>query len=388
MSFFKQTFALTTTALRSINQRRGSSLVTVVGVTTVVAVLVSLLAMSEGATIFTGESARRDEVAVLGRGASGPPESVLSRDAAVAAGNAPGVKHTPDGMPYATASSMVNVDAIKKDGTRGRIFLVGYTPGVELVQPEVKIVEGRSYEPAVHEVIVSDPIRKMYRGMDIGNRIDLRGTEWTVVGVFAGSDSLGDSVLRGDAETVMSTFGRTTFQQVLVILDSPADIPAYKQAMETNPSIDVDVKTIPETFSASFGQLNKLIDFLAYFVGAVMASGAVFGALNSLYASVDSRRRELATLRAIGFGGGPIMLSVLIEGMALALPGALIGAALAWALFNGHVVSPAGLIFKLTVTPHVVRVAVAWALAIGLIGASLPALRAIRVPVATALRDV
>jgi putative ABC transport system permease protein len=371
MSFVKQTLALTGAGLRSVGQRRGSSLVTVVGVTTVVAVLASLLAMSEGASIFTGAAARPDEVVVLGRGAASSTQSVLSRAAMLAAGDGPSVKHAPDGTPYTTASSMVNVDAIKKDGTRSQIFLVGWTPGVALV----------------HEVVVSDPIRKMYRGMDIGDHITLRGTDWAVVGVFAGNDSVGDSVLRADAETVMSTFGRTTFQQVLVILESPADIPTYKDAMESNPAVDVDVKTVAETFKASFGQLNNLLDFLAYFVGAVMASGAVFGALNSLYASVDSRRRELATLRAIGFNGGPIIASVLIEGMVLALPGAFLGAAIAWALFNGNVVSPAGLIFKLTVTPHVVWVAVVWSLVIGLIGASLPALRAARVPVATALRD-
>jgi len=386
MSFFKQTFALTATGLRGISERRGSSLVTVVGVTTVVAVLVALLAMSEGASIFTGENVRRDEVAVLGRGAASAPQSVVSRETLLTVGNAPFVKHAPDGSPYTTASTMVNVDAIKKDGSRSRIFLVGWTPGVALVQPEVRIVEGRNYQPAVHEVVVSDPIRKMYRGMEIGDRITLRNTEWTVVGVFAGNDSIGDSVLRADADTVMSTFGRTTYQQVLAILESASDMPAFKQALEENPAIAVDVKTVAETFKAGFGQLNLLIDFLAYFVGVVMASGAVFGALNSLYASVDSRRREFATLRAIGFNGLPIVVSVLIEGMVLALPGALIGSAIAWVLFNGNVVSPAGLIFKLTVTPHVVWRATVWALVIGLIGASLPALRAVRVPVATALR--
>ena len=386
MSFLKQTFALTATGLRSIGERRGSSLVTIVGVTTVVAVLVSLLAMSEGAQIFTGENARPDELAVLGRGAASAPQSFVSRETMLAVGNAPYVKHEPDGTPHMTASSMVNVDAIKMDGSRGRIFLIGWTPGVALVQPEVRIVEGRNYQPAVHELIVSDPIRKMYQGMDVGDHVTLRNTEWTVVGVFAGNDSVGDSVLRADADTVMSTFGRTMYQQVLVILESPADIQAFKKAVEENPAIAVDVKTIAETFKAGFGQLNQLIDFLAYFVGVVMASGAVFGALNSLYASVDSRRRELATLRAIGFNGLPIVVSVLIEGMALALPGALVGSAIAWALFNGHVVSPAGLIFKLTVTPHVVWQAIVWALVIGLIGASLPALRAVRVPVATALR--
>jgi putative ABC transport system permease protein len=386
MRFLKQTYALTATGLRSIGQRRASSLVTVVGVTTVVAVLCSLLAMSEGATIFTGSSAPPDQLVVLGRGAGAAPQSVLSRQAVLAAMDAPGVKHAPDGTPYATATSMVNVDAIKKDGTRSQTFLIGWTPGVKLVQPDVKIVEGRWYEPAVLEIIVSDPVRKMYEGMEIGDRITLRGTEWTVVGVFAGSDSLGDSVLRADADTVMSAFGRTTFQQVIVRLDSLADESMFRQALADNPSIDVEVKTTQETFQAGFGQLNLLIDFLAYFVGAVMASGAVFGALNSLYASVDARRRELATLRAIGFGGGPIVLSVLIEGIVLALPGAFLGAAIAWLFFNGNVVNPAGLIFRLTVTPHVVWVAVLWSLAIGLIGASLPALRAARVPVATALR--
>jgi putative ABC transport system permease protein len=386
MTFFKQTLALTATGLRSIGERRGSSLVTVVGVTTVVAVLASLLAMSEGATIFTGATAPRDQLVVLGRGAEAAPQSVLSRNAVLAAMDAPGVKREADGTPHATATSMVNVDAIKKDGTRSQTFIVGWTSGVRLVQPDVKIVEGRWYEPAVHELVVSDPIRQMYRGMDIGDRITLRGTEWTVVGVFAGSDSLGDSVLRADADTVMSAFGRNTFQQVIVRLDSLENAAIFRQALADNPSIDVEVKTIPETFQGAFRELNLLIDFLAYFVGAVMASGAVFGALNSLYASVDSRRRELATLRAIGFNGGPIVLSVLIEGVALALPGALLGSALAWLFFNGNTVTPAGLIFKLTVTPHVVWVAVLWSLAIGLIGASLPALRAARLPVATALR--
>jgi putative ABC transport system permease protein len=304
MTLMKQTIALTATGLRGIGQRRGSSLVTVIGVTTVVAVLVSLLAMSEGAAIFTGEGAR----------------------------------------------------------------------------------EGRSYQPAVHELVVSDPIRQMYRGMEIGSRITLRGTEWTIVGVFAGSNSLGDSVLRADADTVMSAFGRNAYQQVIARRESPADIPAFEEALNSNPAIAIDVKTVAQSYDDSFGELNSLIDFLAYFVGVVMASGAVFGALNSLYASVDSRRREIATLRAIGFNSGPIIVSVLVEGVVLALPGAFLGAFIAWALFNGNVVNPAGLIFRLTVTPQVVGVAVMWALVIGIIGASLPALRAVRLPVATALR--
>jgi len=143
---------------------------------------------------------------------------------------------------------------------------------------------------------------------------------------------------------------------------------------------------VADDFQQNFGQLNQLLDFIAYFVGGAMAIGAIFGALNSLYASVDSRRREIATLRAIGFNSGSIITSVLTEGVVLAIPGALLGAAIAWLLFNGNVVSTGGLIFHLSVTSHVLIVSMAWALVIGLIGASLPALRAARVPVATALR--
>jgi putative ABC transport system permease protein len=209
---------------------------------------------------------------------------------------------------------------------------------------------------------------------------------WTIVGIFAGNDTIGDSVLRADADTVMSAFGRTAYQQATVTLNSKDAYKTFKDALTSNPAIQVEVKTGEENMKQNFGQLNTLLDFVAYFVGTVMASGAIFGALNSLYASVDARRREIATLRAIGFNSGPIIASVLIEGMALALPGAFIGAGIATLAFNGNVVDIQGLIFKLTVTPRLLIISIIWALAIGLIGGSLPAMRAGRLPVATALR--
>jgi len=387
MTFLKQTIALTATGLRGISQRRGSSLVTVIGVTTVVGVLVSLLAIREGATIFSGKTARPDVVDVISRGATSTAQSVLTRDTLAVIENAPGVKRAPDGRPYVAASTLVSVDVMKKNGKRGNVYLVGFTPGAALVQSNVKVIEGRQYRPAVHEVTVSDPIRRMYKGMNIGDHLVLLGTEWTIVGVFAGNDSIGDSVLRADADTVMSAFSRNTYQSASVQLESPAALQTLKDALTSNPAIAVEVRTAAQSMQANFGQLNSLLDFVAYFVGTVMGSGAVFGALNSLYASVDARRREIATLRAIGFNSGPIIVSVLLEGMVLALPGAFIGAFVAWVVFNGNVVDVAGLIFKLTVTPHLLAISIFWALAIGLIGGSLPALRAARLPVATALRE-
>jgi putative ABC transport system permease protein len=386
MTFLKQTIALTATGLRGINERRGSSFVTVIGVTAVVGVLVSLLAIREGAAIFDGSSARPDVMEVLSRGTTNTAQSVLTRDTLAVIENAPGVKRAPDGRPHVYASTLVSVDVMKKNGKRGNVYLVGFTPGVELVSTTMKVVEGRQYRPAVHEVTVSDPIRKMYKNMDIGDRLVLNNTEWTIVGVFAGTDSIGDSVLRSDADTVMSAFSRNTYQSATVQLESPGALQKFKDALSANPAVAVEVRTSAETLKSNFGQLNALLDFVAYFVGAVMASGAIFGALNSLYASVDARRREIATLRAIGFNSGPIVVSVLLEGMVLALPGAFLGALVAWILFNGNVVDVVGLIFKLTVTPHLLAISIFWAVAIGLIGASLPALRAARLPVATALR--
>ena len=386
MAFFKQTIALTVAGLSSLGERRGSSFVTVIGVTAAVGVLTSLLAIREGASIFNGGNARTDIVDVISRGATSTPQSVITRNTLSVIESAPGIKRSPDGKPYVTATTFVSVDAVKKNGKTGNVYLVGFSPGVALVQSNVRIIEGRQYRQGLHEVTVSEPIRKMYRNMDIGDHLTLLRTEWTIVGVFAGNDSIGDSVLRADADTVMSAFNRNTYQAAQVQLESPAAFQQFKDSLTSNPAIAVEVRTLAQSMKDNFGQLNSLLDFVAYFVGTVMASGAVFGALNSLYASVDSRRREIATLRAIGFGGTPIVASVLIEGMLLSLPGAFLGALIAWILFNGNVVDVSGLIFKLTVTPHLLQVSIIWALAIGLIGGSLPAIRAARLPVATALR--
>lgn len=386
MRFLKQVLELSLTGLRSIGERRGSSLVTVVGTTTAVAVLVSLLAINEGAGIFSGSTSRKDIAVVVSRGATSTAQSVLTRNALVTIEDAPGVKHTTAGRPFVVATTFVSVDVTKKNGKRGNVYLVGFSPAAAIVQSNVKIIAGRNYRPAVHEVVVSDPIRKMYANMSIGDRLLLNRTEWTIVGVFAGNDSIGDSVMRADADTVMSAFNRTTYQSATVQLDSPSDFERFKRALTNSPALSVEVKSDAQNMKDNFGQLNSLLEFVAYFVGAVMASGAVFGALNSLYASVDARRREIATLRAIGFNSLPIIFSVLIEGAVLALPGAFLGALIAWVLFNGNVVDIAGLIFKLTVTPRLLEISILWALAIGLIGGSLPAMRAARLPVATALR--
>ncbi len=387
MRFLRQTLALASAGLAGIKQRRISSLVTVVGVTTAVGVLVSLLAISTGTQIFTGQNSdsRRSSAVVFSRGAANGMQSVIKREDLAVIENAPGVKWT-DGKPWVVATTTVSVDAIKKDGKRANTFLAGFSPGVFVVESDVKLLAGRQYRPGLHELTVPEPITKQYKNMQLGSHLNLRGTQWTIVGVSAGLDTIDDSELRGDAETVMSAFGLNTYQLAEVTLTSDSAFQGFKDALINNPAVALDVKTELQYNKDQFGQLTTLVDFVAYFIGAVMGSGAVFGALNSLYASVDARRREIATLRAIGFGGGPLIISVLVEGVVLAVPGALLGALIAWFAFSGKAVDMQGLVFKLTVTSTLVVNGVVWGVAIGLIGALLPALRAAQVPVATALR--
>lgn len=385
MDFLRQTWVLTAASLRSLPERVGPTLVTVVGITVVVIVLVSLLALV-GAASSMVSMARPDMAVVMSRGAPNPPSSILSREAAQAVMNAPGLKRTADGKPYVAASTLVGVDAIRKDGKRATAYFVGETEGGRLVDADRKLIEGRMYRPGVRELIVPDEIRKLYRGFEVGDEVTFRGTVWKVVGVVETPRAIGSTVLRADAATVMSAFGINAFQEARVVLASPGSFQQFKDALEKNPSIKVDVKTEEETMSQVFTTFISFLKFVAYFIGGVMAFGAICGALNSLYASVDARRRELATLRAVGFGGGPIVAAVLLEGMLLALPGALIGGAVAWMFFNNHQTGISGFIFELKVTPGLIGVSILWALAIGLIGAALPALRVVKTPIARGLQ--
>jgi len=386
MSFYSQTAALTATGLRGIRQRKGAAFVTVFGIITVVAVLLSLLSISAGLKNMAMAQVHDDRAVIISKGATNLGTSFLPRATVLKVFDAPGVKRLPDGRPDGDAVSMIQVDVVKKDGRRGTLYLTGMTMNRPRQPPELTMVAGRDIQPAVRELVVSEAVRDTYRNMNIGDHIKLRGSEWTVVGVYKNTGGGSDSQALTDAETFLSAFNRTEYMQADVTLASPGDFQKLKDALTNDPSISVDVKTEAEMTQANFGQLYRLFDFIAYFIGAVMASGAIFGALNALYASVDTRRREIATLRALGFANGAIIISVLAEALVLALPAALIGTLVAWLFFNGDVANIQGLVFKLAITPDLAKTAIFWAITIGLIGGSLPALRAARLPVAAALR--
>jgi len=385
MNFMRQFLALLRMSSSGIMQRPGPVLTITIGVTCAVGVLVAMLALGSGARRQVLAGVREDRVVVNSHGARGI-ESSIPRDEADTVRDLPGIKKGNDGKPLVEFQSVVPIEA-RRRVTDARIFfpLVGITGGPADTDPDLHLTEGRVFRPGLHELIASHPCVRQFSGFEIGDKRSIGGVEWSIVGHFSQGDTQQCAVL-ADAETLMSIFHNNTYTQATATLQSPADYSILQRALESNPTLHLEVHHERESREEGIRQLNALLNFAAYFVGSIMAIGATLGAVNSLYTIVDSRRREIATLRAIGFGAAPVGAAILCESILLALPGALLGVILAWALFQRMSVSPFGFSFLLDVTPRLAVIGVLWALAMGLIGGVLPALRAARVPVTTALR--
>jgi putative ABC transport system permease protein len=385
MNFTRQFVALLLMNLSGIAQRAAPVLTIVIGVTCAVGVLVSMLAMGSGARRQEMGDVRADRV-ILSTTGGRVWQSNIGRDEAAATLELPGILKGAQGEPIVVLESEVPIEGRRRVmGTRIYFPLVGTTPMVTQYHPEMRFTGGRMFRQGLHELIASNPCARQFTGFDIGDRRPIHGSDWTIVGHFDMGQAQ-QCIIYADVDSIMSTFSRNTYSSVSVRLQSPADYDAFRDAIKANPALHLEAQREREVMEDGFKQLNAILNFVSYFVGTIMAIAATLGAVNSLYAMVDSRRRELATLRAIGFGSAAIVASILFESILLALPGALLGSLLAWVLFNGLSASPFGYSFQLAVTPSLAVLGIVWALAMGLLGGLLPALRAARVPVTTALR--
>lgn len=394
MSILRQIGVVTAMNLRSIPQRLGTSLVIVIGIAGVVAVLVSVLAMAVGFNETVKNTGRPDRAIVLRGGSNSELSSTLARDAVLTIEDAAGIKKTASGQPIASAEAVVIVDLLQKGtGTGANVTLRGVGPQAWVLRPEIHLIDGRLFEPGKREIIVGRSAQLQFQGLEVGGHIAFRDADWTVVGSFESHGDSHESEIMGDVETVLAAYRRNLYNSATVLLDSVDSFDAFKTALTTNPTLSVDVKREPEYYASLSERLATVLDFVAYFVGTIMAIGALFGALNTMYSAVSARSLEIATLRAIGFGSLAVVISVFVEALLLALTGGVIGAAIAWIFFNGNAANTLSgnftqVVFRLSVTPGLIALGITWAAVIGLIGGLFPAIRAARLPIATALRAV
>ena len=387
----KQVVAVTQLGLRSIPARLGPSLVIVVGLAGVVAVFTALLAMAAGFQSTLEAAGRADVALVLRGGSQAELNSGLTREQATIIKQAPGVVAGTDGQPLASAEVMVIAELMKTgEKTGSNITVRGVEPAAFELRPTLKVVQGRTFKPGLKELIVGRSVTQQFQGAGLGKTVRMRGSEWTVVGVFTSGDA-NESELWTDAEVAQSAFNRQGFSSVRLQLADPRGLQAVKDTLTADPRVNVDVESEQSYFSGQTKNFRQTIGALAGVVTFIMALGATFAALNTMYAAVGTRSREIATLRALGFGGIPVVLSIMIESLVLALVGGILGAALAYLLFNNMAVSTLGsnftqVVFQFAVTPALVVDGLIIAVAIGMLGGFLPALRAARQPVTTALR--
>jgi len=392
-----QTRSVAAVGVSTLTQRLGSSAVIVVGIAGVVGVLVALLAMAEGYAQTLRNSGSLDTAIVMRGASANEVSSSLSREDVIQIEQAPGVARNAKGEPIISAETVVAANLpVKgsKTGDEASAQVRGISEAAFAVRPNVKIIEGKTFQPGLRELVVGKGAVRQFEGFKVGGTVNLGNQPWTIVGIFASGDAM-ESELWADANVVNDAYRRGSGRNSATVkLESPAAIKAFSEALDANPQLKVKASTTLDFFAKQSEQMTKILRAIGITVGAIMAVGAVFGALNTMFAAVATRAREIATLRAIGFRGLPVVIAVMLETMLLALVGGAIGGFIAFLLFNGFEASTmaAGsvgkLSFSLRVSPNLLWEGVKWALAIGFVGGLFPAVRAASLPVTTALREL
>ena len=383
--------------LLTLPQRLGTSLVVVVGIAGVVGVLVSVLAMAEGFRHTLASTGRSDRVIMLRAGSDAEMSSGIAREQAALLASLPGIARDAAGRPLASAELVVMVDLPRRGETHpNNVPFRGVQGAAFAIRDELRVVEGRRFERGIREVIVGRKASQQFAGLGVGSRIAFRDSAWTVVGIFESGGDVHESEIWADAEVAVSAFRRQGYQSVTATLGdgSAGGFAAFAGLVSRDPRFSISVLREPEYYAKQAKVLSWLIEVLGYTVAVFMAIGATFGALNCMYTAIASRQVEIATLRAIGFGGLPVVVSVMIEALLLALLGGVIGGALAYVYCDGASLSTLNfntfsqVAFSFRVTPTLLARGLAWALLIGAAGGLPPAIRAARLPVTVALRTL
>lgn len=381
----RQIWIVSALNFKSLKSRFWQSMVIVVGLAATIGVMLSMLSLSAGmreAYIKAGDPGR---AIVVSKGADSEPQSSITRDVAPLIVDAPGIAKDKDGKPLADRGLNMGVPVLRKDGSKGYTTMRGLADKGQGVRPELHIVAGRMFEPGKRELIAGVGAQTLFQHMNVGDKVILPDGEWPIVGVFATGDLLEGQVL-GDTETLLAAMHKSAYNSILVRLASPDSLDTFKKALTTNPALSVTVERHSDWYKRVASETTFVLALLAYIVGAVMAVGALFGCLNTMYSAVSTRAREIATLRALGYGAFPVAVSVILEAVLLAVAGALIGAVVAWALYDGKQDVFGNSVFHLSVSRTQFALGVTWAVLVALLGGILPSIRAARRPVVDALR--
>jgi putative ABC transport system permease protein len=395
LNWLSQITSVSWFGLRTIPQRKGSAATTVFGIAGVVIVFLFILSIAQGFLRAVTSTGQDDIAVVLRDGANNEMSSNLSRDDVRLIKDAPGVRRD-NGIPLGSAELFVIIDIPKRTtGTDANVPFRGVESSAPAVRGNIKIIAGRMFEPGRNEVIAGSAAAREFAGLDVGKTIKLGRAEWNVVGIFSAGGGISESELWTDTKVLQDAYQRgDSYQSIYVRLDSPGKFNDFKDALTSNPQLKVKVIKQAEFYSDQSTTTTTFITRLGTWVAVIMGLGALLGALNTMYNAVASRSREIATLRALGFGAVPVVCSVMFESVVLALLGGIVGGLVAYLAFDGYASTTMNfdtwsqIAFSFAVTPQLLLRATILAMIIGLIGGLFPAIRAARLPIASALRDV
>jgi len=390
-----QVVAVTLVSIRTIPQRLSSSVVAVIGIAGVVVVLVSVLSIGVGFKAAVQGTGSPNRAIVLRNGSQSEMTSGLTGPETDIVKQAPGIAQS-GGRPVAAAEMFVVVDLPKRStGTPANVPIRGIEAGSLSIRPELKIVDGRAPQLGTNEAMVGRAAQHQFAGVDLGATYTTGQLSLKIVGVFTTNGSSAESEIWCDSKVLQGAYRRgNSYQSVLIQLDSPASFDNLKNWLTTNPQLNVEAKREQEFYAGQTQVMTGLIDSIGYTISLLMALGAIFGAVLTMYTAVATRTREIATLRALGFNTTSVLVSVVGESLVLALIGGAAGAALAYVGFNGYETSTMNfssfsqIAFAFHVTPALLTQGLVWALTIGFLGGLFPAIRAARLPISSALREL
>jgi len=396
MRWLTQTLAVLSLNIRTIPQRLSSSGVAIIGIAGVVVVFVSVLSIGAGFTAAMQGSGSADRALVMRAGADSEMTSGLSGADVDVIMQAPGVRRE-GRAPLAAAELMVIIDLPKRSSpdAPANVPVRGIGPESVALRNEFSIVEGRMFKFGTNEVIAGRGAKGQFVNLNVGDTVASGQNRWDVVGIFESDGGVPETEIWIDARTLQGAYRRgNTYQSLLARLETRDSYDSFRDWLTSNPQLNVSIRRENEYYATQSQALTRLISTIGYGIAALMGIGAVFGAILTMYTAVATRSREIATLRALGFNTGSVLVSVLVESMVLGLIGGAIGGAVAYLAFNGYQTSTMNfqtfsqVAFAFRVTPGLLLMGLFYALLMGLVGGLFPAIRAARLPIPVALREL